>query len=143
MGYVFVEGELNPAIWHSVVDGNVWRGGENGPIRGFLGFTDEDTPWAEVPASLVEEVIGRCDAASVLIEEAVLPPRCRSPGQRVRLLAGPFAGRFGQVRADDGRTVQLRLDNGWPLRIASDACLAVEARRSRRQRGRHHAQAQV
>jgi hypothetical protein len=47
------------------------------------------------------------------------------PGRRVRLVSGAFAGYSATVRRDDGKTVVLRMDSGWPAHVAPGACTAV------------------
>jgi len=42
--------------------------------------------------------------------------------QKVRLIAGPFAGFSATVRQDDGSWIWLRLPSGWPARVAPEVC---------------------
>ncbi|MFQ5624625.1 MAG: transcription termination/antitermination protein NusG [Paracoccaceae bacterium] len=58
------------------------------------------------PVGLVESLRERCDAAGVL-----LPPPQLAPGDRVRILAGPFADLVATVeRLSDSERVQLLLE---------------------------------
>jgi hypothetical protein len=117
-GYVFVLGDMTDEVWHRVVDGNIWRGGDPGPVIGFLGATEYQA-WSAQPDTILDWIKSKCDDEGVWIEDAAPQAPRFNPGDRVQIMGIEITG---DVRSDDGRWCVLRLPNGWPMRVASGMC---------------------
>ena len=93
-GYLFLELDLSRDLWRAV---NGTRGVAYLVMRG-------DTP-ATVPAGVVDDLIACSDTLGLHLPP---PP---APGQRVRILSGPFSNHIATVQRLDGAgRVKLLLD---------------------------------
>ena len=94
-GYLFVAFDPARLAWRAI---SSTRG-----VARLVGMAGRPAP---VPADLVDALIARCDATGRL-----RPPGGLAPGERVRVLSGPFAGIVSEVeRVDADRRVHLLLD---------------------------------
>lgn len=92
--YLFVSLDLGRDQWRSV----------NGTF-GVTSLISEGMYPVPVPQGVVESLIGISDA-----DGFVRPGDCLQPGQRVRILTGPFAEQIGElVRLDGARRVRVLL----------------------------------
>ncbi len=95
--YIFVAMDPSLQRWRSV----------NGTlgVRTLVGNSDGPVP---VRAGVVETLLASCDRNGVLMFHS---PSALKPGDRVRLVAGPFAGALGSLQSLDGSgRVRLLLD---------------------------------
>ena len=96
-GYIFVNFDPAAAGWRAI---NSTRG-----IARLL-LSDPRSPKA-LPAELMEGLIHRCDAAGVLRR----PVDDLAPGDRVRILSGPFASYVTRVEAlTDAERIRVLID---------------------------------
>jgi transcription antitermination factor NusG len=104
--YLFVRLDLGRDQWRSV----------NGTFGVASLIMEGDRPKA-VPSGVVEGLATLADAAGVISLEPVI-----GPGERVRILRGPFADHVGtMVRVDQQRRVQILLElMGAAVLVRSD-----------------------
>lgn len=86
-GYIFVALDVVRGQWRAV---NSTYG-----ITRLVSFSNRP---AQVPDELIDELRARCDP-----EGKILPPPLLSPGDSVRLMAGPFSGFLASVEAMDSQ----------------------------------------
>jgi len=106
-GYIFVAFDVAHGLWRTV---NSTHG-----IAGLVAFGKAP---AAVPTELVSELMLRCDGSGKLV-----PAQCLSPGDRVRLTSGPFAGFLARIEkvAPDQRAWILIEMLGGNVRLAVGA----------------------
>mgnify|MGYP001595619382 CR=1 FL=1 len=106
-GYIFVSLDVAQGRWRTV---NSTYG-----ITKLVSFGSKPS---QVPSELISELMMRCDDTGQL-----LPPKKLNPGDKVRMMTGPFSGFLAEVEAMTAeRRVWILMDiMGGQTRVAANA----------------------